>query len=110
MRSAFPGGAVLSVIAALLIGVHGPVAWIAFSISAVIALGCVAIFVLLREASHEIEDGSASVRNVSADSTLDAVENGGRPALGGPPLAGEGVAPGEGQPRERSDAPETHRD
>lgn len=113
VRSAFPGGAVLSVIAALLIGVHGPVAWIAFSISAAIAVGCVVVFVVMREASHEIEDGTASAQAAQVgsrlggpalpDSSGDAVENRRRPEIEGAALSADHVPPEDRRSRVRPD-------
>jgi hypothetical protein len=54
VRSAFPIGSILALVAGLLIGIEGRLAWVAFAISCTIAIATVAIFAFLRENSHEI--------------------------------------------------------
>lgn len=54
VRLTFPCGSFLALIAALLLGVHGSFEWTAFALSASLALICIAMFVVMREESHEI--------------------------------------------------------
>jgi hypothetical protein len=54
VRAVFAGGSVISLLASLFIGIHGVIAWIAFSVSAFITAATLAMFAFLREDSHEI--------------------------------------------------------
>jgi hypothetical protein len=58
VRSVFAGGSILSLLASLFIGIHGIIPWIAFSVSAFITAATLAMFMLLREDSHEIKSPS----------------------------------------------------
>jgi hypothetical protein len=59
VRAVFPVGSMLALLAGLLIGIEGPLAWIAFCISAVITLATLVMFAFLNEPSHEIAPAEA---------------------------------------------------
>jgi hypothetical protein len=54
VRSIFPGGSVLAIVAALLVGINSPFAWIAFAISSTITIVTLVTFAIYREDSHGI--------------------------------------------------------
>jgi hypothetical protein len=54
VRAVFAGGSLISLLASLFIGIHGTIAWIAFSVSAFTTAATLAMFAFLREDSHEI--------------------------------------------------------